>query len=304
MATRIVFFGNERLATGLSTDAPILQGLIAAGYEIAALVVAQKATGASRKARNLEIVDVAEAHGIEVIAPEKLKDAKDQLANFGAEIGVLVAYGKIVPQEIINVFPRGIVNIHPSLLPLHRGSTPIESVMLSDERQTGVSLMSLTVNMDSGPVYAQQIVQLSGNETKQTLADTLVELGKTMLLEHLPSIIDDSLKPYIQDEKSATYDMRIDKSVSELDFNKPADKLQREVRAFAGWPRSHCKIGLTNVIISAAHVIEGTGVPGTLWLNGKEIGVHSSNGILVFDRIIPAGKKEMDAAAFLTGYQL
>lgn len=304
MAARIVFFGNERLATGLSTEAPILQALIAADYDIAALVVAQKATGATRKARNLEIVDVAEAHNIEVIAPEKLKEAKDQLSKYQAQIGVLVAYGKIVPQDIINIFPSGIVNIHPSLLPLHRGSTPIESVIVQGANETGVSLMSLTVNMDSGPIYDQQKIKLSGTETKQGLADKLVQLGKTMLIKRLPSILDGSAQASIQDEKGATYDMRIDKSVSELDFTKTAAELAREVRAFVGWPRSRCKIGLHEIIITMAHAIAGNGVPGTLWLDDKQIGINCSKGILVFDTLVPPGKKQMDASAFLTGYQL
>jgi methionyl-tRNA formyltransferase len=158
MSAKIVFFGNERLATGVTTTAPTLQALIDAGYEVCALVVAQNQSGASRKARKLEVAEIAEQHGIPVLVPAKLDDIAGQLKDYGAEIGILVAFGKIVPQAILDIFPHGIINIHPSLLPKHRGSTPIESAILFGENETGVSLMQLVQKMDAGPVYAQETV--------------------------------------------------------------------------------------------------------------------------------------------------
>lgn len=302
MKPRIVFFGNERLGTGLTTTAPTLQALIAAGYDVAAVVVAQREMGSSRKPRALEIVGVAEAHNIPVLSPPKLADAKNDLKDLGAQAAVLVAYGKIVPQSIIDLFPVGIINIHPSLLPKHRGPTPIESVILQSDKETGVSLMQLAAEMDAGPVYAQETVLLKGNETKQILAEQLLNLGKDMLLQYLPSILTSSLAPQAQNDKLATYDKLIEKSASELQFTKPATELDREVRAYAAWPRSRAKVGTTEVIITAAHVIEGQGVAGTLWINGPEFGIHARKDILVIDRLIPAGKKEMSAAEFLAGY--
>jgi methionyl-tRNA formyltransferase len=301
---KILFFGNERLATGLSTDAPVLRALIAKGYDITGVVVAQKAASASRKARNLEIVDVAESHGIVVVSPEKLSEAKDDIAAFKADIGVLIAYGKIVPQNIIDVFEHGIINIHPSLLPLHRGPTPLESVILNGETTTGVSLMSLHKDMDAGPVYAQQEVTLTGKETKAELAEKLIEVGKNMLIEKLPEILDGSLQPKNQDGTKATYDKLIEKTACVLDFNKPAKQLEREVRAYNGWPRSRCNIGMNEVIISQAHAEEADGVMGTLWLKEKQLGIHCSEGVLIFDKVIPVGKKEMDASDYLLGQHL
>ncbi|MGC1176964.1 MAG: methionyl-tRNA formyltransferase, partial [Candidatus Saccharimonadales bacterium] len=147
---KIVFFGNERLATGVTTEVWTLRQLLEEGYVIAAVVVAQKNTGPSRSARPLEIVALAEKHHIPVLSPEKPADIAEKLQAFGADIGVLVAYGKIVPQSVIDIFPAGIVNIHPSLLPKHRGPTPIESAILNGDEETGVSLMKLTAQMDTG----------------------------------------------------------------------------------------------------------------------------------------------------------
>lgn len=301
---RLVFFGNERLATGVTTTAPTLQALVAAGYEVVAVVVSQSDPAQSRKARTLEIQAVAEQLGIPVTAPAKLTDIKDELAALNASAGILVAYGKLVPKEIIDIFPRGIVNIHPSLLPKRRGSTPIENTILYNEKETGVSLMQLVEEMDDGPVYAQEIVPINGDETKQALADLLLNTGKDLLIKHLPAILTGALSGNPQDKLDATYDKQIKKDVGELQATKSAAQLEREVRAYAGWPRSRLKLGTTEVIITKAHVSEVSGTVGTLWLQDRQLGVHCAEGTLIIDSLILPGKKEMSASAFLAGYPL
>ena len=302
MSQTILFFGNERLATGVTTTAPALRALLAAGYKVAAVVVAQNDIGASREERELEIRQVAAQHNLPVVTPSGLDEAEAELAAFGAEAAVLVAYGKIVPPAIIASFPRGIINLHPSLLPKHRGPTPIESVILSGEAVTGVSVMRLAATMDDGPIYAQQSLELNGTEGKQALADQLLETGTKLLLQHLPGILDGSLTPTPQDDSQATHDSKIVKADGQLDWQKPATQLQREVRAYLGWPRSHTTIGNTAVIVTKAHAGAGHGQPGSLWLEDKQLGVHTTDGVLVIDTLIPTGKKEMSAQAFLAGY--
>jgi methionyl-tRNA formyltransferase len=305
MNERLVFFGNERLATGVTTDAPVLQSLVRAGYEVAAVVVSQADPAQSRKARALEVAAIAERLNIPVLSPKKTSDIKDKLKALDAEAGILVAYGKLVPAEIIDIFPRGIINIHPSLLPKRRGSTPIENTILYDERETGVSLMKLVEEMDAGPVYVQQKLPVPERPIKQELADRLLSVGKDMLIENLPIILSGSLDPQPQDDLDATYDKQIDKSASELDTSKSATDLEREVRAYAGWPRSKIMLGTNQVIVTRAHVATGiTGIEGTLWLQDKQLGIHCSKDTLVIDALIPPGKPEMTAAAFLAGYSL
>src|SRR3569623_3509296 len=166
---RLVFFGNERLATGVTTDTPVLRSLVAAGYEIAAIVVAQGEAQPSRSGRQLEVLAFAEEHKIAVLAPSQPAAILQQLTSLNAEAGVLVAYGKLPPRTILDSFPHGIINLHPSLLPKHRGPTPIEHVILSGEAETGVSLMQLSEKMDAVTIFAQETVALEGNETKQGL---------------------------------------------------------------------------------------------------------------------------------------
>lgn len=304
MSKRILFFGNERLATGVSTTAPVFRGLLEAGYDVAGLIVAQKETGPSRQPRPLEIVEVAEAHGVPVLAPNSLDAARNELAAFQAEAAVLVAYGKLVPQSVIDLFPSGIINIHPSLLPKHRGSTPIESVILNGETETGVSIMRLAVQMDAGPVYAQSTYAVPAGISKYDLAEHLLKEGSNLLTQHLPDIIDGSLQPRPQDETQVTTDKQIRKEDGVIDWQRPAVQLEREIRAYLDWPRSRAKLGGVDVIITSARVAEGSGKAGELYLQGKDLGVYTSQNVLIINTLIPAGKKEMTAAAFRAGYRL
>jgi methionyl-tRNA formyltransferase len=299
----LIFFGNERLATGVTTGAPTLQALIDAGYYVAA-VVANFEQAKSRNGRELEIAKVAEKHGIPVLLPNKPSEILSQLKSYNAQLGILVAYGRIVPQTVIDIFPRGIVNIHPSLLPQHRGPTPIESVILGGAHETGVSIMALVAAMDAGPVYDQARISLTGNETKQALVDTLLSHGKNLLIEALPGIIDGSLQPKPQDDSQTTYDRLLTKEDSILDLHKPAEQLEREVRAFIEWPKSRIMLVDTEIIVTKAHVLPLNNLKiGTIWLEHKQFGFQTSNGVLVIDALKPAGKPEMTAEAFLAGYR-
>ena len=303
MKPRLLFFGNERLATGVTSQVSVLRALIAAGYNIEAVITSNE-DSVSRQKRDLEIGPVAQAAGIPVILTGKTMTLEEKVQKHQADAAVLVAFGKIVPQKVIDMFPGGIINIHPSLLPKHRGPTPLESVILSGEKETGVSLMQLAAKMDAGPMYAQETVLLHGDETKQMLADQLLDLGANMLIQYLPDILSGNLKPTEQNDKQATYDKKIDKSDSVIDWQKPAEELEREVRAYAGWPKSRTTLAKRDVVITKAHVAEGSGIPGTLWLEPGQLGVHTKEGVLAIDALVPAGKKEMTATEFLRGYQL
>lgn len=304
MSKRILFFGNERLATGVSTIVPTLRALLAAGYDVAAVVVAQGEQGQSRRTRQLEVKQVAVEHNIPVIAPADLDEAASELASFDAKAAVLIAYGNLVPQAILDLFPVGIINVHPSLLPLHRGSTPLESVILEGAAETGVSLMRLASKMDAGPIYAQEKIELKGSETKQELADKLSVIGSKLVIEHLPAILSGSLRPTPQDEAAASYDELITKAAGQLDWSKTAVRLEREIRAYSGWPRSRARLGSTEVIITKAHVTDDSGQPGNSWIESRQLGVYASEGNLIIDSLIPSGKPEMPAAAFLAGHNL
>jgi len=305
MVMKILFFGNERIATAVSTTIPTLKTLVESGFDVCAVVVNDE-KALSRKHRELEVESYALSQNIPVLKPNKLSEIAEQLREFSADIGVLVAYGKIIPQSIIDIFPHGIINIHPSLLPLHRGSIPIESVILNGETKTGVSIMSLASAMDAGPVYSQTTITLNGTETKQDLADSLLKIGAEQLSELLPEIVSGELVPTEQKHDQATYDQQIQKQDGVIDWNKTAIELEREVQAYAGWPQSRTTLGTTDCVITKAHALPSNiehHVPGQIEHHKAPLVIKCGDGSLCVDVIKPAGKKEMSAAGFLNGYK-
>ena len=164
-SSTIIFFGNECLATGVTTTAPTLKGLLSNGYKVAAVFVNQDSYK-SRQSKKLEVEEVARAHGIPLLKPKSLDETVEQIKTWKADIGVLAAYGKIVSTKIIEIFPSGIVNIHPSLLPKGRGPTPIEQVILENHSETGVSIMKLMKAMDAGPEDVGDHLGVAGDQAR------------------------------------------------------------------------------------------------------------------------------------------
>lgn len=290
---RLVFFGNERLATAVPTDAPVLRALVAAGYEMAA-VVASHTEPVSRSKRSLEIVDVAHAYHIPVLLPGRLSEIKEQLAHYRAEAAVLVAFGKIIPQEVIDIFPKGIVNIHPSLLPKLRGSTPVETAILNGLTETGVSLMKLTAEMDAGPVYIQKAVRLTGHETKPELAGRLLAEGCELLSDNLDRILRDELEPKVQDETEATYTRLLTKQDGQIGFDEPAEVIERQIRAFMGFPKARANVLGRHVVITKAR-LAANGSDGDLV-------VECQPGFIEIRELIAPSGRTMAGGDFIRGY--
>jgi methionyl-tRNA formyltransferase len=254
--TKVVFFGNERLVSGLShTNAPVLNGLIDAGYDVVA-IVAHHDNSTSRTQRKLEVADVASSHNIPILLPDKPVDILPELSALNADIGILVAYGCIVSQSIIDIFPHGIINLHPSLLPQYRGSTPIEAAVLNGDKITGISLMQLIKEIDAGPVYAQESIDLTGHEDKFAIYERLSKTGTKMLLKNLPGILSKELYPAQQDDSQATYCPTLTKIDGYLNAKTmTATECDRKIRAFLGWPKTRLDFHNQEVIVTKAKVL-------------------------------------------------
>jgi methionyl-tRNA formyltransferase len=291
---KLVFFGNERLATGItSTNVLTLKALLNNGYEVLA-VIANFNEGRSRNSRKLEIAEVAKQHSIPVLIPTHLHDIKDDIKAMNADFGVLVAYGKIIPKEIIDVFPHGIINIHPSLLPQYRGPTPIEQAVIDGVGKTGTSIMRLVAAMDAGPVYTQEKITLSGNESKLELANKLLGLGSRLLVDNLPSILSGALSPTPQDDSKATYTHLLNKDDGNVDWQKPAELIEHEVRAFTGFPKSKAKILDRDVIITKSRVAKNK--------DDGDLVIECQPGWLEVREIIAPSGRSVTGAEFIRGY--
>lgn len=291
--TKLVFFGNERLATGVSTDCPALRALVNAGYDIS-LIVTSHSEGVSRSKKRLEIADIAHAYHIPITAPEKVSHIAERLRETGAEGAILAAFGQIIPQEILDIFPKGVINIHPSMLPKLRGSTPIETAILNGLEETGISLMRLVAEMDAGPVYAQAKLKLNGSENKLELAVKLSQMGAEMLIKHLNDILTGRLEPKLQDEPEATYSRLLTKKDGLIDFNESAEDIERKVRAFLSFPRTRAKVFDKDIVITKARAAKDSG-------DGELVMKCEPGYLEILELIAPSGRT-MSGADFKRGY--
>ncbi len=297
----ILFFGNERLATAASTSAPVIRSLTAAGFRVGAVITSHQ-DSVSHQERDLEIDPIAHSLGIPVLRLSKNVPLIEIIKRHQTNAAVLVAFGKIIPQSVIDLFPDGIINVHPSLLPKLRGPTPVENAILQGLDYTGVSIMKIASKMDAGPVYIQKRVALDGNETKFELAERLGQLAADLVANNLANILDGSLPPSEQNDSEATYTALIKKEDGDIDWRKPAQQLEREVRAFLGWPGSRTQLAGKDVAITKVHVDNRQLKPGQIEKTKQELIIGAGDSSLAIERLKPAGKNEMDIAAFLAGY--
>ncbi len=229
---------------------------------------------------------------------------------FKSRIAVLVDFGIIVSQDVIDYFPLGIVNSHFSLLPQWRGADPITFAILSGQKQTGVSLMLLVEKMDEGPLLAQSTYDIPANMTTPQLTDELVELSDRCLKEILPLYIEGSIQAIPQEsatitsDKTPTYSRKLAKADGIIDWNMPAKQIEREIRAFIDWPKSRTEIFGKEVIVCQARLqndILGDN-PGEAVVINNELYIYTTAGSLHIEKLKPAGKKEMTGRAFIAGY--
>ena len=273
-------------------------------YKIEGIILSQTIRPKSRSNFRLSpMEEFATNNAISLIYPSSSKDLEDTIKKYNVNMALLAAYGKIIPDSILELFKEGIINIHPSLLPLHRGPTPIESVILNGDSETGVSIIKLVSKMDAGPIYVQRKINVDPKISKQNLVNELSKLASTMLSEHLEDIVEHKLLPETQKDQFATYDNLISKENSILNPTKPANILEKEVRAYLNWPKSKIKLASLDLIITKSHVKSGSAQIGEMYINDQEIGIYTSKNILVFDKIQPVSKKELEPIEFINGYK-
>lgn len=286
----LVFFGTEDFSL------TALTGLIEAGYTIAAVITKPDSKkGRGQKLVSPQVKRIAEQHNIPVWQPQRLSEIADDIRALDNPVGVLVSYGKIIPQSVIDLFTPGIINLHPSLLPTYRGPSPIESAIKHGDTLTGVSVMLLSKDMDAGPVYAAKNYSLDGTETKPELYQALAVTGTDLLLEVLPAILDGSLQPSPQDDTQATYSQLLQKSDAYLNLQQlSAINAERLVRAHLGFPKTKVVVEQHELIVTKAHVTEQKNTPLDL--------LCQDGMFLSIDELIAPSGRRMDSSAFLRGY--
>lgn len=262
--SKIVFFGTPEVS------ATVLQGLFDAGYNITVVITnPDQPVGRKQIITPPPVKVLAEKLDLPVFQPESLKDFK--LGE--ADAAIVVAYGKIIPQIIIDSFPKGMLNIHYSLLPKYRGASPVEHAILSGDDKTGVTIQKLVFKLDAGPLIAIEEFPIDGEITTPVLKTKLTEIGIKLLIETLPKYLDGIITPVEQDESLATHCKKISKADGEIKLDDPEQEKWLKYRAYFGWP-------------------------GIFYFgeDGKRVKITLAtfeNGKFIIKKIIPEGKNEI-----------
>jgi methionyl-tRNA formyltransferase len=303
---RLVFLGSGSFAI------PSLDAVVRAGHEVAA-VVAQpdKEKGRGRELAAPPLKTAALAHGLRVFQPRRIREpeAETALRDLEPEIGVVVAYGQILPRTVLDIPPRGLVNVHGSLLPRYRGAAPIQWAIARGEPTTGVTTMLIDEGLDSGPILLARSTPIGEDETAADLSPRLAQLGAELLIDTLNGLRDGSVVPRPQDPALATQAPILRKEDGRLRWERSADELAAHVRGFHPWPGTHTSLRGRGLKVLRARPIApgGDGPPPGSVAAIERDGVLVACGAASALRLLfvqPESRKPMDAFSFATGARL
>ncbi|MWD26943.1 methionyl-tRNA formyltransferase [Aquicoccus sp. SCR17] len=292
---RIIFMGTPDFSV------PVLDALVEAGHELACVYSQPpRPAGRGKRDRPSPVQARAEALGLEVRHPLSLKGAEAQaeFAALDADVAVVVAYGLILPQAVLDAPARGCLNIHASLLPRWRGAAPIQRAIMAGDDRTGVCIMQMEAGLDTGPVLLRREIPIGSEETAGELHDRLSMLGAESIVEALARL--DELTPEPQPEDGVTYAAKIDKAEAALDWSQPAEAVSRQIRALSPFPGAWTEVAGQRVKLLGARVEEGEGRPGAVL--DEALLVACGTGALRITRAQRAGKGQQAAEEFLRGF--
>jgi methionyl-tRNA formyltransferase len=286
---RIIFAGTPEFA------AQHLQALLDAGREIIAVYTQpDRPAGRGQKLMPSPVKQLALQHNIAVYQPQTLRDpaAQAELAALKPDLMVVVAYGLILPQAVLDTPRLGCINSHASLLPRWRGAAPIQRAIQAGDAISGVTVMQMEAGLDTGPMLLKVTTTITADDTGGSLHDRLAELGSQAVVEAVSKLAAGELQGEVQDDSLATYAHKLNKDEARLDWNRPAEELERLVRAFNPWPICHSKLNGEPLKVLAAQLGEGKGAPGTVLAADKSgLTVACGEGALRLTRLqLPGGK--------------
>mgnify|MGYP000934033548 CR=1 FL=1 len=297
---KIVFMGTPDFAV------PTLEALYQSRHEVAAVVTQpDKPKGRGKAMAMPPVKEKALEYGIPVYQPVRVRKDEaffEELTKIQPDVIVVIAFGQILPERILNLPKYGCINIHASLLPKYRGAAPIQWAVINGDEVSGVTTMQMDVGLDTGDMLHKLSCPISAQDTSASLYDKLAELGPQGLLETLTQLANGSTQPEVQDEALVTYAEKLSKEEARIDWSLSAAQLERCIRAFNPWPMSWLEIDEQPVKVWQASVIAETSgaEPGTIVAAGKQgIQIATGNGILNLESLQPAGKKAMSAQDLL-----
>jgi len=292
---RVIFMGTPEFSV------PVLEALHARHEVLAVYSQPPRPAGRGKRPRLSPVQARAEALGLPTRTPKRLKDPEAQAAYaaLGADVAVVVAYGLILPQAILDAPRLGCLNIHASLLPRWRGAAPIQRAIMAGDTETGVCIMQMEAGLDTGPVLLRAATPISDEDTGVSLHDRLSEMGAALIVEALERL--PGLTPEPQPETGVTYAEKIDKAEARVDWHQPAEVVARQIRALSPFPGAWCDTPAGRLKLLDARAVAGAGVPGTV-LGGLTIAC--GEGAVAITRAQREGKRPMEAGELLRGLDL
>ncbi|KAF1050876.1 MAG: Methionyl-tRNA formyltransferase [Stenotrophomonas maltophilia] len=286
---RLVFAGTPEFA------AEHLQALLDSPHEIVAVYTQpDRPAGRGQKLAPSPVKQLALAHDLPVLQPPTLRDpaAQAELAALRPDLMVVVAYGLILPQVVLDIPRLGCINSHASLLPRWRGAAPIQRAVEAGDAESGVTVMQMEAGLDTGPMLLKVSTPISAEDTGGSLHDRLARLGPPAVVEAIAGLAAGSLRGEVQDDGQATYAHKLNKDEARLDWNLSAVELERRVRAFDPWPVCHTTLNGETMKVWAAHLGEGRGEPGRILEASRDgLLVACADGALWLTRVqLPGGK--------------
>ncbi|WP_282092421.1 methionyl-tRNA formyltransferase [Epibacterium ulvae] len=294
---RVVFMGTPDFSV------PVLDALVEAGHDIAAVYCQPpRPAGRGKKDRPTPVHARAAALGFEVRHPVSVKSPEEQeaFAALNADVAVVVAYGLILPQALLDAPKFGCLNIHASLLPRWRGAAPIHRAIMAGDAETGVCIMQMEAGLDTGPVLLRDVLTIGVEETTAILHDRLSEQGSALIVKALAQL--SSLTPETQSEQGVTYAEKIDKAEAQIDWSLPAEEVDRKIRGLSPFPGAWCEIDGQRVKLLASRLASGAGKPGTVL--DETLTVACGKGAVELLRLQRAGKGAQDREVFLRGFPI
>lgn len=292
---RIIFMGTPDFSV------PVLDALVSAGHDIAAVYCQPpRPAGRGKKDRPTPVHARADELGLEVRHPVSLKGAEEQaaFAALNADVAVVVAYGLILPQAVLDAPALGCLNIHASLLPRWRGAAPIHRAIMAGDAETGICIMQMEAGLDTGPVLLRQATVIGDQETTAQLHDRLSQMGASLIVEALARL--PKLTPEVQPEDGVTYAAKIDKGEAQIDWSRPAAEVDRKIRGLSPFPGAWCEIGGQRVKLLASRLAQGQGTAGEVL--DDALTVACGEGAVQLLRLQRAGKSAQDPDVFLRGF--
>ena len=296
---RVVFFGTPEFAV------PSLEALLGEGFDVAAVVTRpDKPQGRSRSTLVPSPVKAAaQEEDLPVLQPERPSTPEflEEIRRLAPDVGVVVAYGHLLKPELLAIPKRGMVNVHPSLLPELRGAAPVEWAILRGLENTGVTIMQMTAGLDSGPILLQLPHRIPNDVTRGELSVHLAEMGAQALVEALALMEQDMLRPVPQEETRATYAPKITRETARIRWDAGPDAVMRATLGLDPKPGAWTTLDGQEIKLFHAHVGEGSGTPGTVLRTDDQFVVAAGAGAVVVEEVQPTGKSRMTAAEWIRG---